>query len=271
MSDVRPRQAPRGDELHPSYTRCADWNATSGPTQILNKPASLVGPQGPAGPTGAQGATGSTGATGAQGTQGTTGATGSAGATGAAGSTGSQGASGVIAVNAPLTNSGSSSSANLSVSASSGSAAGTMSTADFTKLAAYPAYAAPSFTNNASRTIQTVAAAANGWQLSSTRMAEASYSVTISAAVQIGVITNVEGLVVLEVCATNSATAGDWQEVARMANGQNISLAVALAMTQKTSGQLRCKVPAGYYVRLRSSNVAGTPTFAYNSGQEVLM
>jgi hypothetical protein len=87
-------------------------------------PAGATGTTGPAGPTGATGTAGATGATGAQGIQGiqgiqgttgATGATGPAGSTGATGPTGPTGASGVIAVNAPITNSGSSSSANLSL------------------------------------------------------------------------------------------------------------------------------------------------------------
>lgn len=128
-----------------------------------------------------------------------------------------------------------------------------------------------SFTNNASRTIQTVAASANGWQISSTRDSHVSYAVTVSCAVQIGVVTNVEGYVAIEVAATNSSTAGDWQEVGRMTNGQNISLALALATTVKVGGMLTGLVPAGFYVRIRSVNTSGTPTFSYISGQEVIL
>lgn len=128
-----------------------------------------------------------------------------------------------------------------------------------------------SFTNNASHTIQTVAAAGNGWQLSSTRDTDVRYSVTITTAVQIGLVTNVDGYVLLEVAATNSSTAGDWQEVGRVPQAQNVSLAIALASTQKGGGQVGCIVQAGYYVRLRSVNTSGTPTYLYNSGQEVLL
>lgn len=93
-------------------------------------PAGATGPQGLKGDTGDTGPAGPTGATGAQGIQGIqgvkgdtgdtgptgpTGDTGPTGPTGPAGATGATGASGVIAVNAPITNSGSSSSANLSL------------------------------------------------------------------------------------------------------------------------------------------------------------
>lgn len=128
-----------------------------------------------------------------------------------------------------------------------------------------------SFTNNASHSIVTVAAAANGFQLSSTRNTSVNYSVTVTTAVQIGVATNISGYVVLEIAATNSSTAGDWQEIGRFGGGQNISLALALASTQTASGQISGNVPAGYYARLRSVNANGTPTYAYNSGQEILL
>lgn len=130
---------------------------------------------------------------------------------------------------------------------------------------------APEFTNNASRSFVTTAAAANGFQLSSDREAVVAYDVTVSSAVQIGVATNVAGYVMLEIAATNSATAGDWQEVARVGTGQNIGLALALSSTQAVSGTLAARVPAGYYARLRTVNSNGTPTYTYLNGQEVLL
>lgn len=126
-----------------------------------------------------------------------------------------------------------------------------------------------SFNNAPSHSIVTVAAAANGWQISSTKIATISYSVKIVAVVQIGVVTNVEGYVVLEVAPTNSTTAGDWVEICRTSNGQNISLAIALASTQSTGFSMTGMVPLGYYARLRSVNVSGTPTYSFISGQEV--
>lgn len=127
-----------------------------------------------------------------------------------------------------------------------------------------------SFNNAPGRSLVSVAAAANGFQVSSTRDVNVSYSVKISCAVQIGVVTNVEGYVVLEIAATNSATAGDWTEIARMSNGQNIGLALAFSNTVALGGCVAGIVPLGYYTRLRSVNVAGTPTYLYLSGQEVL-
>lgn len=151
------------------------------------------------------------------------------------------------------------------------SVAGFMSAADKTKLDGLSAPAALSFTHNASRTIQTVAAAANGFQLSSTRASLVNYSVTVATTVQIGIGTNVSGYVALEIAPTNSSTAGDWIEIGRTGNSQNIGLALALSSAQSTPQQIGAMVPAGYYTRLRSVDVAGTPTYTYNSGQEVLL
>lgn len=128
---------------------------------------------------------------------------------------------------------------------------------------------APSFTNGASRSL-TTGTGGTGFQVSATRNAVVNYSVTIATAVQIGVVTNVDGYVVLEIAPTNSATAGDWIEIARAAQAQNIGLAVALSSTQKGGGNLTGIVPAGWYAKIRTVNLQGTPAYTYNSGQEVL-
>lgn len=156
-----------------------------------------------------------------------------------------------------------------SVPAATTSVAGTMSATDKVKMDSYPAYAAKAFTNNASRTIQTVAAAANGWQLSSTRDADTRYTVSITTTATIGGAQ--DGYVVQEVCSTNSAVAANWQEVGRLENAQNITLAIALQSVQVIKGQICGMVQAGYYTRLRSVQASGSPAFAYVSGQEVLL
>ena len=131
-----------------------------------------------------------------------------------------------------------------------------------------PTVATWSFNNSPGRSIVTTAAAANGWQPSSTRASDVSYSCTITTTASIG--GNQEGYIVLEIAATNSTTAGDWVEVNRFGNGQAITLAVALQSVQKITGNLSACVPSGYYARLRSVNVSGTPSYSYVSGQEVL-
>lgn len=125
-----------------------------------------------------------------------------------------------------------------------------------------------SFQNVPSRAIQTVAAAANGWQLSTTRDASVGYACSITTTATIGGAST--GYVVLEICETNSATAANWQEIDRLTNSQTITLAIALQSVQVISASVRGIVPAGYYARARSVASSGTPTFALLSGQEVL-
>lgn len=138
----------------------------------------------------------------------------------------------------------------------------TGSYADLTNLPAVP-----SINNTPSHSIVTTAASANGFQISSTRNTSVFYSVNIATTATIG--GSADGYVVLEVAATNSSTASDWKEISRFRNGQSISLAVALQSVQNIGGELMGVVPVGYYVRLRSVNSNGTPTFTYVSGQEV--
>lgn len=127
---------------------------------------------------------------------------------------------------------------------------------------------AKSFNNSPSRTIVSTAAAANGFQISSTRDAQACYSSTISTSVSLS--GNSSGYISYEIAATNSSTAGDWQEVGRVSSGQSGTLVVGLVLNQVGGGQVCATVPAGYYARLRSTNTNGTPTYTFNSGQEVL-
>lgn len=131
--------------------------------------------------------------------------------------------------------------------------------------------AAFSFNNTPSRSIVTTAAAANGFQISSTRNATASYSITITASAS-GITGGASsGYVVYEIAATNSATAGDWTEIGRWTNGQTFNSILTLTSTQPIGMDVMKIVPAGYYMRLRSVNVSGTPTYTVNSGQEVLL
>lgn len=127
------------------------------------------------------------------------------------------------------------------------------------------------FTNNPSHSIVSVAAAANGFQLSTTRNASIRYSVSVTTTVQIGVVTSVAGYVVLEIAATNSTTAGDRQEIGRIGNTNTVGLALAFSGTSVNTATVSWILPIGYYARLRSVNTAGTPTYAYISWQEALL
>lgn len=118
----------------------------------------------------------------------------------------------------------------------------------------------------ASRSIVT-GTGATGFQPSATKNVLASYSVTIATTATIG--GSADGTVVLEIAPTNSATPGDWVEVARFRNGQAITLALTLQSVQTIAGCVSGFIPKGYYAKLRSINNSGTPTYTYNSGQEV--
>lgn len=123
------------------------------------------------------------------------------------------------------------------------------------------------FNNAPARSIVTTAAAANGWRISTDRVAIVSYSVTIGTTVSLS--GNSSGYVVLEIAPTNSAIASDWSEISRITCGQSGTLIIGLTLDQLGGGILHGIVPIGYYVRQRSVNVAGTPVFTPTGQQEV--
>lgn len=254
----------------PSAQVNSDWNASSGVSQILNKPTSLSGygildgvsvNGSYADPTWltsfAYSKLTGTPTLGTAAAQDTTFF--ASAAQGTKADSACQSGAGALSVAATV----------MSIVAASASVPGTMSAADFSKLAAYPAYLARSFTNNVTLTIQTVAAAGNGSQVSTTRDSAVSYSTSVTTTSTIGGPQS--GTIVLEVCATNSSTAANWQEISRITNSQTITLAIALQSVQTNSSCMAGIVPAGFFRRLRSIATSGSPSFAYNSGQEVLL
>lgn len=139
----------------------------------------------------------------------------------------------------------------------------------FTNDAGYlTAVPAKSFNNAPSHPIQTVAAAANGFQISSARDTLVSYSVSTSTTANIGGSSSAS--IYLEICSTNSATAANWAAIAEVQNSQAITLALALQSVQTIGTVLSAIVPAGYYARLRSSG-SGTYSASYIAGQEVMI
>lgn len=126
----------------------------------------------------------------------------------------------------------------------------------------------PSVNNNPGRSLVSNASAANGFQVSTTRDADVRYSVTINTSVSLS--GNASGYVVVETCPTNSATASDWTEVARVTSGQSGTLVIGLVLNQSGGGQITAFVPAGYYTRIRTVSTSGSPSFTLNSQQEVL-
>jgi len=59
--------------------------------------------------------------------------------------------------------------------------------------------------------------------------------------------------------------------VARMVNGNTGTLVVGLTLNQTGTANVGGMIPANKYVRVRTANTTGTPTFTFRSGQEVLV
>lgn len=57
-------------------------------------------------------------------------------------------------------------------------------------------------------------------------------------------------------------------EVTRLVNGNTGTLTVGLNITQAVTAQLCGMIPAAWYVRIRTANTTGSPSFAYRVGQE---
>lgn len=108
----------------------------------------------------------------------------------------------------------------------------------------------------------------SAFQISSTRDTVVSYSVDIAASATL--LGGQTGTVFLEYANDSGFTSGV-TEVARFVNGNSVSLAIAITLTQNVTGTLTGMIPAGKYVRIRTANTTGTPTFTYRSGQEVLI
>lgn len=119
------------------------------------------------------------------------------------------------------------------------------------------------------RALVTIAAAANGFQVSATRPSLVAYSITIVSTANLS--GGAVGYDVLEICSTNSTTASDWVEIARTPNGASVSLAIALTSVSTGGGQVVGMVPAGYYARIRSVNTTGTPAHTLTSQQESVL
>lgn len=219
----------------------SDWSAASGVGEILNKPSTLAG----YGITDAYPAIGNpsgflTGITGAQ----------VAGALGFTPYSASNPSSFVG-------QSGARSSISLTTA---GSGAATYSNS--TGILNVPTYVPPA------RIQSSVTRALNSaFQVSATRDAQVSYSVqcTITASITGGQSCDI----ILEI-ATDAAFTAGVQTIGIIGTGQTYTLAVAIQGVQPQTAQVVGYVPAGYYVRLRTVNISGSPTYAYRAGQEVL-
>lgn len=107
----------------------------------------------------------------------------------------------------------------------------------------------------------------SAFQISASRVAMVSYAVDVLCALTL--TTGEQGTVYLEY-ADDSGFTTNVVEVSRFVNGNTGTLTLGLALTQNATGGLSGVIPAGKYVRLRTQNNTGTPTFTFRRAQEVL-
>lgn len=105
------------------------------------------------------------------------------------------------------------------------------------------------------------------YQVSASRDAVVSYSVEFTT---VSTLTSGQGgTVFLELFADSGCTTGT-QEVMRVSSSNTQSLGLSVTMTQIATGTLSGFVPAGGYVKQRTANTTGAPTYTARPGQEVL-
>lgn len=108
----------------------------------------------------------------------------------------------------------------------------------------------------------------SAFQVSSTRDALVNYSIDVASTLSL--LAGQVGTVFLEYADQSGFTTGV-TEVCRFVNGNSGTLTIGLNLTQAVTGSVGGMIPAGKYVRIRTANTTGTPTFTYRSGQEVLV
>ena len=104
----------------------------------------------------------------------------------------------------------------------------------------------------------------SSFQPSTTRPSVVRYNIQIASSISLSGVN--AGSIFLEISPDNST----WTTIGQTTNSQGGGLVVGLSLTQTIANQLTADVPAGWYVRLRTSATSGTPTFTYLSGQETL-
>lgn len=90
---------------------------------------------------------------------------------------------------------------------------------------------------------------------------------TTSIATTLSLTGGQTGTVFLEMSNDSACSAGT-QELARFSNANTGTLTIGLNLTQTLAAPIGGFVPSGKWIKLRTANVVGTPTFAFLSGQE---
>lgn len=108
----------------------------------------------------------------------------------------------------------------------------------------------------------------SAFQVSSTRATFVSY--TVDVATTLSLTGGATGTVTLQYANDSGFTSGV-TTVQSAVNGNTGTLTIGLALTQTGTAAVTGMIPAGKYVKIVTANTAGTPTFTYRAGQEVLM
>lgn len=104
------------------------------------------------------------------------------------------------------------------------------------------------------------------FQIDASRNSIVSYTVDIGTSLTL--TGGQTGTVTLQY-ADNSGMSTNLVTVQSAVNGNTGTLTVGLALTQTATASLTGVIPAGKYVRILTTNTAGTPTFTYRAAQEV--
>lgn len=108
----------------------------------------------------------------------------------------------------------------------------------------------------------------SAYQISTTANILVNYSVDIVSSLSIS--GGEQGTIYLEV-ADDSGFTANVQEVSRATNGNTGTLTIGLSTVQTSTARLAGAIKVGKYVRLRTQQNTGSPTFTYRSGQEVIV
>lgn len=108
----------------------------------------------------------------------------------------------------------------------------------------------------------------SAFQISATRDAQVSYSIDVACSASL--VGGQTGTVFLEY-ADDSGFTTNVKEAGRQVNGNSVSLAIAVTLNQNVTATVTGMIPKGKYVRIRTANTTGTPTFNFRSAQEVLL
>lgn len=262
--------------VNPNYINPATQSA-------INSISLTPGPQGATGPQGIQGVMGPQGPNGPQGDTGPAGPKGDTGVTGPKGDTGATGAQGIPGIEGPKGDTGSQGGIGLQGPTGATGSQGPKGDTGAQGVAGpkgdtgiqgpagangQPGVTFSAINNILSRSIVT-STSGGGFQIDAAKYSYVSYSITIQVNAS-GLLAGASsGYVVMETASTNSTTASDWKEIGRWTNGQTFTSLLTLASTQPMGSDVGKFIQPGYFVRLRSVVVSGTPTFTINSSQEV--